>query len=410
MFLYRKPLAGAILGLFLASALPGTAQFGRQQRSQGPRALAVVEWVAVDGKAVPRLRPVTILIDGEYRDASIYKASPEPWALESGNVYEAEHNGASAGFFTVQTARKVGQRWYGYGRWEPHSEKEKKSAEPSEGVQVVLRRPGSEEDEGPPVLRRPGGESQPRAEPGPERTTEQSPESRQQEEDAQLAQAMEDPNRPILRRGKPKAYGGPTQAEIEAASEAKTEKAETAAPAGAEAAIKLPPAMVAISDAHPAEPHPYLYDLKPEEEERLRSKMQELAAQEIAVEAGLKQPQKSGLKVQDFRVFDLQTDNLPEMVLIAQQKVKQQGKEVTYQATVIATEELDQRFYRLFSRVTSDRYGLGQKMELVDAVDADGDGRGELLFRVEGPRGSFYDLYRVDRFGATELYAGVPTQ
>ena len=43
--------------------------------------------LAPNGKA--HLIPITILYDGEFYDASAYKAAPVPMALESGTVYEA---------------------------------------------------------------------------------------------------------------------------------------------------------------------------------------------------------------------------------------------------------------------------------------------------------------------------------
>jgi len=45
---------------------------------KGPRALGLVE-LSASGKA--HLVPITILYDGEYYDASAYKAAPVPMAL-----------------------------------------------------------------------------------------------------------------------------------------------------------------------------------------------------------------------------------------------------------------------------------------------------------------------------------------
>jgi len=47
-------------------------------------------------------------------------------------------------------------------------------------------------------------------------------------------------------------------------------------------------------------------------------------------------------------------------------------------------------------------------MELIDAVDADGDGRGELLFRRTFDDGSAYAIYRVTRDGLWPLFEGTP--
>jgi hypothetical protein len=47
-------------------------------------------------------------------------------------------------------------------------------------------------------------------------------------------------------------------------------------------------------------------------------------------------------------------------------------------------------------------------MELIDAVDADGDGRGELLFRRTFDSGSFYAIYRVTADQLWPLYEPAP--
>jgi hypothetical protein len=47
-------------------------------------------------------------------------------------------------------------------------------------------------------------------------------------------------------------------------------------------------------------------------------------------------------------------------------------------------------------------------MELIDAVDADGDGRGELLFRQTSDAGSAYAIYRVTADRLWSLYEGTP--
>jgi hypothetical protein len=47
-------------------------------------------------------------------------------------------------------------------------------------------------------------------------------------------------------------------------------------------------------------------------------------------------------------------------------------------------------------------------MELIDAVDADGDGRGELLFRRTYDGGSAYAIYRVTADRLWTLFEGTP--
>ena len=72
--------------------------------------------LAPNGKA--HLIPITILYDGEFYDASAYKAAPVPMALESGTVYEAVGTGVSQGLFTVSSALHGNNTWIGEGTWQ----------------------------------------------------------------------------------------------------------------------------------------------------------------------------------------------------------------------------------------------------------------------------------------------------
>jgi len=47
-------------------------------------------------------------------------------------------------------------------------------------------------------------------------------------------------------------------------------------------------------------------------------------------------------------------------------------------------------------------------MELIDAVDADGDGRGDLLFRRTSDSGSSYAIYRATADQLWPLFEGTP--
>src|ERR1017187_7485656 len=101
--LYRNSWCSVTLtGLALLGAALAPAQFaGRPKADKGPRALALLE-LAPNGKG--HLVPIVIMIDGEFYDASAYKAAPVPMALDTGTVYEAERTGTSLGLFTVRGA------------------------------------------------------------------------------------------------------------------------------------------------------------------------------------------------------------------------------------------------------------------------------------------------------------------
>jgi hypothetical protein len=52
---------------------------------------------------------------------------------------------------------------------------------------------------------------------------------------------------------------------------------------------------------------------------------------------------------------------------------------------------------------------VSPRMNLVDAVDADGDGRAELLFEQIFDTGKAYVIYRVGADQLWALYQGTPT-
>jgi hypothetical protein len=156
------------LGFLAQAMLPPavSAQAGHAKANPGPRALGLLE-LAPNGKA--HLIPITILIDGQYYDASAYKASPVPMALWSETVYEAVRTGVSQGLFTVTGAlQRKGSRdateWTGEGTWQSAEDLKAKAAKKKPAYSEPR---GMNEDEGPPVLRRSGAEKPKPTEPTP---------------------------------------------------------------------------------------------------------------------------------------------------------------------------------------------------------------------------------------------------
>ena len=105
-----------------------------------PRAVGLLQ---ITDKGKGTLVPIAILINGKFYDASSYKASPVPMALESGTVYEGERTGSSLGLFTVggalhskdpNSSDSVDRR----GQWLPQGAEAKRKGLKAEDVPVGL--------------------------------------------------------------------------------------------------------------------------------------------------------------------------------------------------------------------------------------------------------------------------------
>jgi len=440
------------------------AQLARKAKKEGPRALGLVE-LSADGKA--RLIPVCIMVDGKFYDAGAYKASPVPLSLWTGTVYEGEKTGVPQGLFTVAEAGHTGNDvWFGVGKWVPAGSEPKARSKGKEKVRDDTK-PRMEDDEGPPKLRRADSSkpseagtssantatpaqsdntsATPTTEPPASSTAQKSAAGNaasspaatqaenQSDDSAASASNDEDPNRPILKRGKPET----------AAAEHPKVGASTGVPrrpgvAAATADTKRPSLQLvpAISDAGGPDPRPYAYDLKTSEEEKYRKGMLALAADALAaklrdtVPAGSAgatpkrtpirrpppKPQPAFEDVQ-FRAFDLSNTNEPVFVLSATAKppatasASSTSASSNYYVTIVAKNNIYDELRRLYAGVTDAR-SLDQtpRLELIDAVDADGDGRGELLFRTTCDAGKAWAVYRAGADQLLPLFEGTPPE
>jgi hypothetical protein len=486
--LYRIARRAVICGglaLILANLLFAQSS-SRTKKITGPRALGLLE-ISPSGKVT--LLPVVIMIDGEFYDASAYKAAPVPLALYTDTVYEGLKTGVSQGLFTVTMAQHGGTIWRGQGKWQSAADisavaaNKKASAAAAEKAKTirdnadgppVLRRPGAveqptsapapvttpdagpEDPNAPPVLKRPATNQAPPATTGPTATPAASTPTPATSTPAVPAPAtatqagtqtasvpapapqtappaVSDPDMPSLRRGKTAAM------KEEAREAAMTSDGAAAGGSKASLAGKAPTITMtatatsngvqlipAISDAAGPDPRPYAYGMKPEEESKFRNKVLALAAVEVrgrAKDLGLmtaiaapahtpthtatgshsskaaKPPEPDFDDVQ-MRVFDLSNNNEPVLVLTANARMpkstKGSGTDVQYVVTLVAREDIYGDLHKVFSNVTDTQHlDVSPRMDFIDAVDADGDGRGELLFQLVSDSGKAFVVYRV---------------
>lgn len=412
-----------------------------RKKEKGPRALGVVE-ILQSGKA--RLIPITILVGDQWFDAGLYMAAPRPMALESDTVYEIEKNGESEGLFTVKTAQQMNGNWIGLGTWKP------KDSEPAP-KKVTVGKPANSaaelEDERP-ILRKPGSSTSSKSGASTPSTTPQStsptaapagtaPQPAEQKVEAKPTPAPrrteEDPGRPVLRRGKP----GVEQAE----SIGIPSSPDDFAPAGAKSGVAGKPiiarTLAAVSDASGPEPRSYVFHTNPGEREDYSRRIAAVASQALRKFMQTRAPGASvpAITIDNSRtqIFDAGNNNEPVLILTARVPAAEtttvkkvggaKGKSgrveqatvpptanvggLEYYVTIVARVDVTGDLRKLFESVTdSTRLDAYPRLDLIDVVDANGDGAGELLFRETYDRSREYVLYRVGMDQLWQLFEG----
>jgi len=228
-------------------------------------------------------------------------------------------------------------------------------------------------------------------------------------------------NRPRLRRGKPAesfadedvpGYSKPGEAPVAAsAASGATTAAKTAD--AAKTAIQLVPA---ISDATPEDLHSFIFQWLKDEEGERRQQMLTYATEQVRayVDARAKAITPAGPMPKTTRkaklpepilenvqmvTYDLWTNNQPVLVFAADAHMPpaQVGMDPGLQYTImlVARTDIYNNLHKLFMAITDKNHlDVTPRLELIDAVDADGDGRGELLFRETSDAGTGWILYR----------------
>jgi hypothetical protein len=433
--MFAVTLAASILlaGSWLV-AQGAIAQYGRRAAvDKGPRALAVVQLSPKGNKG--RLIPIAIMMDGKFYDAGSYKAAPVPMALDFDTVYEGFHTGVSQGVFTITQPGQLNHVWIAEGTWLPAGmkapEKSKKYSTP-----VI------EDKDAPPVLHRNSDKADSDSKDkdkgkDDKNKDQQKPAAPAPTEPAKSAapatpdEPMADPNRPRLRRGKPDSNARREPfTTFDALTDAATPGTGVPAAKAAKDSAASPPQITfipAISDAGGPDPRPYTYDMKPAEEASYRNKMMELAVSQLRAKAGAGTKEGASTRKKSsaaksvapalddvtLRVFDLSSSNEPVLVLSAKAHPGPTpatgSSEVPKEITLIARTNLEGELKKLFfSQTDAGHLDVTPRMELVDAVDADGDGRGELLFRRTFDNGSAYAIYRVTADGLWPLFEVTP--
>jgi hypothetical protein len=240
-------------------------------------------------------------------------------------------------------------------------------------------------------------------------------------------------SRPTLRRGKP--VGPLPEDEVPGYSKPGA-VASSATPANADktaeaAADKGPVQLIpVISDATGPDPRSFAFQWLKEEEGERRQQMTTLAKEQIRAyvdarakariapkAAGAQRSSstataaKTAAKVKDpilenvqMIAYDLWGNNQPVLVLSAEAHMPPPpagsafsavDSELQYSILLVAYPDTYNNLHKIYAGVT-DKYHLDltPRLDLVDALDADGDLRGELLFRETSDNGTGWVIYR----------------
>jgi hypothetical protein len=239
-------------------------------------------------------------------------------------------------------------------------------------------------------------------------------------------------NRPRLRRGRPAESFADD--DIPGYSKPGTSPAKSDAKAGTAAAPAPVQLIPAISDAAGPPPHSYVFQWLKDEEGERRKQMQDLARQQLRAyveaqararitpetqttrsthRAPAKKPPDAVFENEKMVAYDLWNTNQPVIIFSADAHMPppapgaQGGVETDrqYSITLVAYPDIYNGLHKIYSGVT-DQFHLDitPRLELVDAVDADGDNRGELLFRETSDAGSGWIIYRATADKLWKMY------
>jgi hypothetical protein len=413
-----------------------TSKLNAKTTKRGPRALGVLEFLP-GGKA--RLVPIALWIDDRFYDASLYAANPEPMALQPETVYEATSYGEATGLFVVTTPEQVKGSWVATGSWKPHNAMDEKIAQ-QKAKEPKPKPKGIDPNDGRPVLKRgPSDSSSPsqggggstastasagssspepsdrpvltKPTPAPPEPDSAAPTPSKNQSDSTAATGENDPNRPVLRRGG-QPQPPPARTEVEkTTAQVQAGQAKVTNMMTVQGRRSFP----AISDASAHENRSMLYAMNSEERNNKSEQLRAMALAEIGKFIATRKtpalPKGTTITDYDLRSFDLDYSNSPTLVLTATLPVPTtkalRGGEFDYFVTVVAREDINGTPIKIFSLVSdSNHLDAFPQMEIIDAVDADANGRGDLLFRQHFDSGVSYSLYRVYPYDMQKVFEG----
>lgn len=420
---------------------PGHIDTGEPANTTHLRATAVLEFTG-DLRSIKESRLVPIAVwDGvQYQPGGLYLAQPAPLAVLSGTQYELEADGKAQGYFNVSDAEDLAGLWIGVGSFaapaapasahpkapnghayeikeadpnKPHFAHVPESDNPDGTPKNSQSQQGAEAGQ-PTLHSRPSGDSSsagsaPNAQGShsgdvdPDRPTFHH---RAETSQASGASTMPvDPNRPRL------SYVAPD-------SQAKLAKPD--ALFGMPADMKQ---VAGVSDSNAIDTQSFTYSwAAPEDAQKMEAALETAAEQAVAPPAPASPPAKPktthvtrhktappplppALSDEEFHAFGLTFGGGATMVFTARTTAAPEKY-----VTIIAQPDFYGKAQILLKQVANaDDLDVTPHMRLVDAVDTEGNGRGDLIFELRGQTYRQFAIYRVANGQATQAFVTQPT-
>ena len=170
-----------------------------------------------------------------------------------------------------------------------------------------------------------------------------------------------------------------------------------------------------------------LYPMTPAEREEKARALLPMAMEEIRNYASKRNapalPKTAAITDYDVRAFDLDFSNSPTLVLTARlslpaaalagaKQAAGKTKPLTagaaeYFVTLVARLDINSQPIKIFTSVTdANHLDAFPRLQIIDAVDADANGRGVLLFRQYSDTSLNYGLYRVFPYQMVKVFEG----
>ncbi|HVN94376.1 MAG TPA: hypothetical protein VMT38_11795 [Terracidiphilus sp.] len=436
------------------------------------RAVAVYEYTGDESHPkAARMVPVCIFDGQQLNDAGVYLAQPEPLALESDVEYQLQRDGKPIGIFDIDTSAREQGGWVGYGKWHPMPKPKATAPEVAKvdadddaqsDVPILHRKQHADDSSGGSNSGSGSGSTGPAPDPdrptlhkagdtsnsGSDSTSGSATDStdsnapapdsdrptlhRSDDSSSSAGASSDDSSRPKLKKKKKDSDDDAYVADVATASDPSRPHLVPGKFAGYGAAVVptlfgFPVDMkqnVAVSDATDRPEHLWNYTwANPGDEDKMKAAMEDLARTALGLNPPAA-PAKSKstaarrrtqpvtplapapLLVEQFRVFQLAYDAGATLVLSAHTDGTGTNEKFV---TLIAQPDLYGGVDVLVKNVTdAASLDLTPRMRLIDAVDAEADNRGELLFELRGDSQRQFALYRVLRGQATRIFVSSP--